>query len=306
MTRRGFLKLFAGLLASGAALGSYAFAIEPGYRLNTTHYRLAPPGWTPGLRLRIAALADIHMGEPHMPLGRLRRIVEATNALKPDLIVLLGDYAAGHRFTTRKIPVGDTARVCAGLQCPLGAYAIMGNHDWWDDAEAQRIGHGPIVAHRAFEAAGIRALENDAVRLETDGKPFWLLGLGDQIALLPQRNGRPERANKGGHIKGVHDLAGTLNKITDDAPAILLAHEPDIFVTVPDRVSLTLAGHTHGGQVRLFGHSPVVPSRYGNRFAYGHVVEDNRHMIVSGGIGCSILPVRLGMPPEIVLLDVGA
>ena len=87
--------------------------------------------------------------------------------------------------------------------------------------------------------------------------------------------------------------------MTDDAPVILLAHEPDIFPDVPERVSLTLSGHTHGGQVRLFGYSPVVPSRFGNRYAYGHVVEDDRNLIVSGGLGFSILPVRFGVRPEI-------
>jgi predicted MPP superfamily phosphohydrolase len=102
------------------------------------------------------------------------------------------------------------------------------------------------------------------------------------------------------------DLPGTLAKVTDDAPVVLLAHEPDIFPRVPERVSLTLCGHTHGGQVRLFGYSPVVPSRYGNRYAYGHIVENGRHLIVSGGLGCAILPVRLGVPPEIVLVDVAA
>ena len=94
--------------------------------------------------------------------------------------------------------------------------------------------------------------------------------------------------------------------MTARAPVILLAHEPDIFSQVPSRVSLTLSGHTHGGQVRVFGYSPMVPSRYGNRYAYGHVVEDDRHLIISGGLGCSILPVRIGMPPEIVMVDVGS
>jgi uncharacterized protein len=104
----------------------------------------------------------------------------------------------------------------------------------------------------------------------------------------------------------VDDLEGTLAKVTDDAPVILLAHEPDIFPRVPARVSLTLSGHTHGGQVRLLGYSPMVPSRFGNRFAYGHIVEDGRHLVVSGGLGCSILPVRIGVPPEIVMIDVTA
>jgi uncharacterized protein len=74
---------------------------------------------------------------------------------------------------------------------------------------------------------------------------------------------------------------------------------------VPERVSLTLSGHTHGGQVRLFGYSPVVPSSFGSRYAYGHVIEQGKHLIVSGGIGTSILPIRFGVPPEIVVIDLG-
>jgi hypothetical protein len=84
-----------------------------------------------------------------------------------------------------------------------------------------------------------------------------------------------------------------------------MAHEPDIFPSIPDRVSVIMSGHTHGRQVRLFGYSPVVPSRYKNRYAYGHVVENGRHLIVSGGLGCSIAPIRFGSPPEIVLLELG-
>ena len=80
---------------------------------------------------------------------------------------------------------------------------------------------------------------------------------------------------------------------------------PDIFPHVPERVSLTLSGHTHGGQVRLLGYSPVVPSEYGNRFAYGHVIEEDRHLIVSAGLGFSKIPVRFGIPPELMLIELG-
>lgn len=83
------------------------------------------------------------------------------------------------------------------------------------------------------------------------------------------------------------------------------ALEPDIFHDVPSRVALTLSGHTHGGQVRLFGYSPVVPSRYGNRYAYGHVVEAGRNLIISGGLGFSIAPIRFGVRPEILTIDLG-
>ena len=107
-------------------------------------------------------------------------------------------------------------------------------------------------------------------------------------------------------MRGLDDLDGTLAQVTDEAPVILMAHEPDVFPKVPPRVALTLSGHTHGGQIRLFGRSPVVPSRYDNRYAYGHVVEDDRNLIISGGLGCSIAPVRFGVPPEIVVVDLGA
>ncbi len=105
---------------------------------------------------------------------------------------------------------------------------------------------------------------------------------------------------------GLDDLAGTLALTTDDAPIVLMAHEPDIFPKVPDRVALTVCGHTHGGQVRVLGFAPYVPSKFGDRYVYGHIVEDGRNMIVSGGLGCSGLPVRFGAPPEIVMIELSA
>lgn len=295
MNRRTFFKWLGGLALSGAAVTGYAFGIEPGFLLRVQQYKLTPPGWPADFKLRIAALADLHAGDPYMSLKRIERIVETTNALNPDLILLLGDYAAGHRLLTGKIAIKDTASICAGLAAPLGRHAILGNHDWWDDRQAQKRRAGPCLYGEALKAAGIPVYENDGVRLEHNGQPFWLLGLADQIAFIQGRN----------RFIGLDDLDGTLAKVTDDAPVILMIHEPDGFTKVPKRVSLTLAGHTHGGQVRLFGYSPVVPSAYGNRFAYGHVIEDDRHLIVSGGLGCSILPVRFGMPPEIVLVELG-
>jgi len=188
--------------------------------------------------------------------------------------------------------------VLAGLKAPLGVHAILGNHDYWDDKEVQQAGRGPTVARRALEAIGIPVYENDVVRLVKDRRPFWLAGLGDQLAYLPARHFRPVTRI------GIDDLDATLAKVTDDAPVILLAHEPDVAMRAPARVALQLSGHTHGGQVRLFGWSPVVPSRYGNRLAYGHI-RVNCDVIVSGGLGCSIMPFRLGVPPEIVLVTLG-
>lgn len=303
LSRRTFLRRLLQLGAAGTLLGGYAVAGEP-MRLKVQRYRPNPPGWPQGLRLRIAALADIHACRPWMGPGRIAGIVEAANRLRPDLTVLLGDYAAGHRFRSSAVESAEWAPILGSLDAPLGVHAIMGNHDWWDDRGAQKRGAGPTIYHRRLADAGINVLENQAVKLTTPTGRFWLAGLGDQLAFPPYRTLGRHRWG------GVDDLPATTAALADDAPAILLAHEPDIFPRVPARFALTLSGHTHGGQVRLFGHSPLVPSRFGNRFAYGHVREpdptgDQRDLIVSGGLGCSIFPVRFGMPPEIVLIELG-
>jgi predicted MPP superfamily phosphohydrolase len=295
ISRRQFFRFIGGFGALGASTAAYGFG-EPLLALRVARYDLTPKQWPADFPLRIAVIADLHACDPWMSLERIEAIVERTNALDADIIVLLGDYVAGHRRVTRVIPAGEWAPVLAGLKAPLGVHAILGNHDWWDDKTVQRDGQGPTVARRALEASGIPVYENDAQRLTKDGRPFWLAGLGDQLAYVPARRFRPVRRI------GVDDLAATLRKITDAAPVILLAHEPDIAMRVPARVALQLSGHTHGGQVRLFGWSPVAPS--GPKLVYGHV-RINCDVVISGGLGCSIMPFRIGVPPEIVLVTLG-
>lgn len=297
ISRRHFLRFLAGLGATGVSTVAYGFG-EPALRLRVARYNITPPQWPADFRLRIAVIADLHACDPWMSLARIEEIVERTNALRADVIVLLGDYVAGHRHVTRTIPASEWAPVLGGLKAPLGAHAVLGNHDWWDDKTVQREGQGVTVARRALEAAGLPVYENDVVRLTKAGRPFWLAGLGDQLAYLPARRFRPVKRI------GVDDLAATLGKVTDAAPVILLAHEPDVAVRVPARVALQLSGHTHGGQVRLFGWSPVIPSHYGKRFAYGHT-RTQCDVVVSGGLGCSIMPFRIGVPPEIALVTLG-
>lgn len=291
MTRRGLFKGLLGAILAGLSAALYGLWVEPAWRLRVRRWTVATPGWT-AAPLRIVAIGDLHLGEPYVGLGRLSRIVARANGLDPDIVVLLGDYAAGHRFISAPVKIADAAPVLGGLRAKLGVFAILGNHDWWDDRSAQKRGGGPNLYATALEASGIPVLSNRAVRV----RDFWLAGLEDQLALL--------RGGKG--IVGLDDLPGTLAQVADSAPIILLAHEPDIFPQVPGTVVLTLSGHTHGGQVRLFGWSPVVPSRYGNRYAYGLVQEQGRSLIVTGGIGCSILPVRVGVPPEITLVELGS
>jgi predicted MPP superfamily phosphohydrolase len=296
ITRRQFFRWLATFGAAGVLTGAYGM-FETFWRPKITRYEVRPARWPAGFELTMAVLADIHACHPWMPPERIRTIVETTNALRTDLVLLLGDYMAGHRYVTEYVPAAEWAGVLAGLRAPLGVHAILGNHEWWSDKAVQRSRQGLPASKGALEATGIPVYHNDVVRLAKGGKPFWLAGLGDQVAFFASRRLYP------GRRYGVDDLDGTLAKVTDDAPVILLAHEPDVAVRVPERVALTLSGHTHGGQLRLFGWSPVVPSRYGNRFAYGHMREPCE-LIVSGGLGCSYLPVRIGVPPEIVVVTV--
>jgi hypothetical protein len=285
LTRRRVLLGTAGLLGVvGAATAVYAGAVEP-RSLIVTRYALNPPRWPAERKLTITVVADLHAGEPDMPLPHITRIVDTANALRSDITVLLGDFIAWYQFRgfkARPMPDALWSAELARLTAPLGVWTILGNHDWWHDLAGVR---------RALADARIPVLENDAVLLGPEGQKFWLAGLGDQLA-YPLGHGK---------FRGADDLPLTLSRLRSDDPVIMLAHEPDVFPRIPERVSLTLAGHTHGGQIRLPLIWPAfVPSKFGARFAYGHIVEHNRHMIVSGGLGTSIVPARLGVPPEIV------
>ena len=288
ITRRRFLLSAGGLSVLGTgATAVYAGAIEP-MGLTVTRYAMTPLAWPKGRKLSITVIADLHAGGPDMGLAHIEHIIEVANGLRSDLVVLLGDYFATYRFVTERVPHPVWAGELARLKAPLGVWAILGNHDWW---------YGLEGARRALAGVHIPVMENDTVLLGPAGNRFWLAGIGDQLAY---RLGH-------GRFRGVDDLPGTLARITTDDPVVLLVHEPDIFVKVPSRVALTLAGHTHGGQIRLpFVWPAYVPSDYGARFAYGHIVEEDRHMVVSGGLGTSFIPARLGVPPEIVQIELGA
>lgn len=296
LTRRAFLRGAVASAASAFAGAAYAFGYGPLQAPRVARYRVAPRMWPKGFPLEIAALSDLHACDPWMSLERIDAIVDHMNALEPDVVVLLGDYVAGlHHFAT-PIPSAQWARALSRLRAPLGVHAILGNHDMWDDRTAQRRGGGETIARAALEDNGIPVYENAAVRLAHKGRSLWLAGLADQYAITVGRR----------KWRGLDDLSATLAAVATDDPVILLAHEPDVFPRVPDRVALTLCGHTHGGQVRIFGWAPIVPSIYGSRYVHGHIVEDERHLIVSGGLGCTGLPVRFGAPPEVLHIRVEA
>lgn len=294
LTRRQLFSGTTALTSLGLGTSAYGFVVEPAFKLHVARYAFRPNNWSNGLKLRIAALSDIHASEPYMSASRIREIVAHANTLDADMIVLLGDYVVGSGAHYRKLPYNEWANELANLKSPLGVFAILGNHDWWQYGENRQKSADEVSA--ALRSANITVLQNKVLKLQKDGQPFWLAGLGDQLAFLEWATHT---------IKGADDLPATLAQITDNAPVILLAHEPDIFIKVPTRVSLTMSGHTHGGQIRIMGWSPITPSRYGNRFAYGHVQEGGRDLLVTGGLGVSRIPVRIGVPPEIMLVDLG-
>ena len=254
----------------------WGFLIEPN-RLIIRNETIQIAQWPRELNgLRIAVLSDIHAGGPFIDEQKLRTIVQHTNALQPEMILILGDFISGDG---RRHPLRMTPEVFApilkDLHAPLGVYTVLGNHDWWYDGRHVR---------QALEQNGIRVLDDEVFKVEARGTSFWLVGFADLWT-------RPQH------------IAETLMKVPEGETMIALAHNPDIFPRLPQHVPLLLAGHTHGGQVSFpFIGSVVHPSEYGQRYARGHVVENGHHLFVTSGIGTSIMPVRFNVPPEIVLL----
>jgi predicted MPP superfamily phosphohydrolase len=263
-----------GATAVGAAL-AWACWLEP-RRLVIRNLDVTPSRWPASLDgLTIAVVADLHVGSPHVSVARVERIVSRVNDLAPDMVCLLGDYLALDMWLGRRIAPSAACAPLARLRAPLGTYAVLGDHD----TALDRAG---VLA--ALEDAGICVLEDAATRVGEQG--LWVAGVSE--TWLPK------------------DAGAVLALVPDGAPTLLLAHSPDIFPSLPGGVALTLAGHTHGGQVgipALTGR--VIPSAYGARYVGGLYEEDAKQLLVHTGIGTSRIPVRFLVPPQIVLLTLG-
>ncbi|MEM8729428.1 MAG: metallophosphoesterase [Pseudomonadota bacterium] len=244
--------------------------------------------------MRVVMISDLHLGAPYMTLAHLDEIIARAQTLAPDLIALTGDLAPGPSLVrTRTPPLEAIASRLARLTAPQGVYAVLGNHDWWLDEAAQARQSGPIEIQEALEATGIPVLANQALALANG---VWLAGLDSQEAIRID------------HLTsiGKDDLEATLAQVPDGPDLILLAHEPHIFAEMPERVSLTLSGHTHGGQLRLFGWAPILPRTIDRSYVYGHITRGDQHLVVSAGLGYSKIPLRVGTPPEITVIDLQA
>jgi uncharacterized protein len=275
------------------ALG-YAYFIEP-LRLVVNQQTLTIKDWDTALDgFKIVAIGDIHGGSNAVDEAKLRKIVELTNEQNADLVVLLGDYVsqASSRLYGEhalKMPLKTIAENLAGIKARYGVTVVTGNHDDW-------YGHDEVS--NAFRAVRYTVLDDQIYTIDVGGHKLRILGLMDQL-----------------HVGNWSAYSGYLKEVikTDagTGPIIVLEHSPDDLPIIsgdllisPD-LKLMLAAHTHGGQVwlPLIG-SPIVPSSYGQKYAYGHVQENGVDMFVTTGIGTSILPFRFMVPPEIAVLTI--
>jgi hypothetical protein len=216
----------------------------------------------------IVQMSDFHV-DLNMPIELVIEAVQMANQLDPDLIVLTGDYVTGSADS-----IVDLAPVLADLGARLGVYAILGNHDVWTDATRIRT---------ALEEMGIPVLINSGLTLGDGDGVFYLAGLDDGWAGSP-------------------DLEQALHELTIDMPVIVLIHEPYLAETIADdgRVSLQLAGHTHGGQIRLFGLGKILAPIRDRKYDQGLFRIKDSWLYVNRGIGG--VEVRINCRPEITKL----
>ncbi|MCM1323613.1 MAG: metallophosphoesterase [Acetobacter sp.] len=240
----------------------FSYSLYEPYTLKITHYELPSSELK---NLKIAFAADFHLAPKETK--RLNKIISTINNEQPDIIILGGDYMKGHTQTAT-MPIEQIAQNLSHLYAPLGIFAVLGNHDnWYNKTE--------IIA--ALEKHNITVLDNKNYRL----KNLTLVGISDLSSDKPD------------FVKAFHNTT---------APAILITHSPDTFPESP-KTLLTLAAHTHGGQINIpYIGSPVVPSKYGQRYHKGLIQENDKTMIVTTGLGTSILPIRFNCPPEIVII----
>jgi predicted MPP superfamily phosphohydrolase len=227
---------------------------------------------------RICQLSDIHIG-PFMPAEEIRKYVAIANAQKADMIVLTGDFVTFDPSTQEAVV--DALR---GLHAPFGIYGCLGNHDAWTGVEN--------TITELFRQTGVRMLRGANVPIVTGGESFNLIGVDFQSS---RRFGpSPAVPHLLGNIEGLIDR----NRVN-----ILLSHNPDTFDRAADLgIELSLAGHTHGGQVALEFISPeLAPTRLVTPYVTGWFEKPGGQLYVNRGIGTIFIPMRIGAPPEITV-----
>jgi predicted MPP superfamily phosphohydrolase len=242
------------------------------------HYSLTLPGWPRfGRPLRVALLSDFHVGSHTGDVLRYTALAKEVAAVVPDLVLFGGDYMNMQLLGGGRVPPRVIARLLARMMGRHGRFAILGNHDY-------NYGEQEVAA--ALRAHGIAVLDHERGTFSFGKHAIDVVGVPDAHVVRPAAR-------------------ALLASLAPDRPTIVLAHDPVWFMNVPPGPYLTLAGHTHGGQIKLPGLGVVVnASRAPLRWSHGLVVEDGRHLIVTAGLGTGGIPLRIGVPPEYVLIEV--
>lgn len=270
---RRWIALIGLVLLLGLGVRGYLNAIaDPVMRATTVTLNGWPEGAAP---LRVALIADIHLGNPAMDEARLTRIVGQVNAAHPDLVLIAGDFLVGHDGAGADARAARLTKPLSALHAPLGVVAVLGNHDWWT---------APAAIQSALAQAGVVVLDNAAVRRG----PIVVAGVSDRFS---------GHARVGDALASARALAG---------PIVVLTHSPDVSPDIPREATLVLAGHTHCGQVvapgvgALVTRAPAAGFRrlYDPRYRCGLVRDPGRLVIITGGLGSGTAPVRFGAPPD--------
>ncbi|MEK7137377.1 MAG: metallophosphoesterase [Patescibacteria group bacterium] len=263
----------------------YGSFVEP-QLITVTERRVTLP-LNPGETLRIAVLSDMHVG-PYKGRRYLARVVERVNALEPDFVFLLGDF-----IFFEYDPVDDLSPL-RDLHPRYETYAIMGNHEHgcYTESPLERLLGGgsdhSLPVRRALERSSVTVLRNEWKEVQTEGRPVFISGVDDLCS----------------HHDRIGDVVPELQR---RSVLILLAHSPDVILEgEAKRYHLILAGHTHGGQIRLpfIGPIPPLPTQLGRRYDQGlFPVDANTTLAITRGIGESGPRARLFATPEILLLQ---
>lgn len=280
LRRRPWLRrVLTAWIAVGFLVGVYGLAWEPA-RLVERDHAIALDAWPRECDgLRIDHITDVHTGSPHNGLDNLDRVIDRLIASDADAVVMTGDYVILSVFLGKYIGPAPIAQRLRRLTAAKPVFAVLGNHDWWKDGAHIR---------RTFEAAGVVMLEDEARHARFGRCGVWMVGVGDMW-------------------EAPHDIDKAFSEVWGPSPAIVLTHNPAMFPRMPARGALMLAGHTHGGQISLPGvGQPAMWGEDESRYVVGHYGNGARHLFVSPGIGTSIVPVRIGMPPEISRLTLRA
>ena len=257
------------LAAAALACLGYARFIEPDL-LTEKHYRREIPGLSKPVT--VAFFSDTHFGKNYSD-DNIFRIAEKINAAKPDLILFGGDFFDSYYRDQEELDLSLLQSELAQMEAPLGKFAVLGNHDWGGGAHQ--------VYPEVLEAGGFSLLINEGISLP--GENLWLYGADDMLL------GSPEASSS----------------VPNGQAGILLSHEPDQAETLlTDGIQLALSGHSHGGQVRLpFVTNKILPTGAQQYVRGWYTLQNQVPLLVSSGIGTTVLPFRFASPPEICILE---